>query len=95
MRDARSTGPVIELWEVEPPCPLLAAPREGGIASKRAQARQNESGLRKFQVVEQLHATFGSAAYSSKLSNTFTPRSVALRPLAGLVPVTTRPEVIE
>ena len=32
---------------------------------------------------------------SSRLSNTFTPRSVALRPLAGLVPVTTRPEVIE
>src|SRR5262245_35712055 len=38
----------------------------------------------------------GRAGYgSSKLSNSFTPRSVALRPLAGLVPVTTRPEVIE
>jgi hypothetical protein len=49
----------------------------------------------KLQVVERLHAAFGSFAYSSKLSNTFTPRSVALRPLSGLVPVTTRPDVIE
>jgi hypothetical protein len=46
---------------------------------------------------EQHHAVaaFRGAPYSSNLSNTFTPRSVALRPLAGLVPVTTRPEVIE
>jgi hypothetical protein len=32
---------------------------------------------------------------SSRLSNNFTPRSAALLPLAGLVPVTTRPEEIE
>ena len=57
--------------------------------------RKRQRGLWKFQIVEQLHAAFGRAAYSSKLSNTFTPRSVALRPLAGLVPVTTRPEVTE
>src|SRR5215468_2302133 len=25
---SHSTGPVVELWEVERPCPLLAAPRE-------------------------------------------------------------------
>src|SRR5215813_10558120 len=32
---------------------------------------------------------------SSRLSNNFTARSAVLLPLAGLVPVTTRPEVIE
>jgi len=49
----------------------------------------------KLQSCRTLHAAFGSAPYSSNLSNIFTPRSAALRPLAGLVPVTTRPEVIE
>src|SRR5262245_66396424 len=28
VRGSHSTGPVVELWEVERPCPLLAAPRE-------------------------------------------------------------------
>src|SRR5262245_12527086 len=28
VRGSRSTGPVVELWEIERPCPLLAAPRE-------------------------------------------------------------------
>src|SRR5262249_26303690 len=28
MRGSRSTRPVVELWEVEWPCPLLATPRE-------------------------------------------------------------------
>src|SRR5215470_5497696 len=62
---------------------------------KRAQVRHNESELSKFQVVEQHYAALGSTDKSSKLSNIFTPRSAALRPLAGLVPVTRRTEVIE
>src|SRR5262245_56725077 len=28
VRGSRSTGPVVELWEIERPCTLLAAPRE-------------------------------------------------------------------
>src|SRR5262244_1798581 len=46
--------------------------------------------LWKFQIVEQLYAALGNTDESSKWSKSFTPRSVALRPLAGLVPVTRR-----
>src|SRR5262245_4487700 len=45
MRGSRSTRPVVELWEVEWPCPLLAAPRE-------------DFGLRREPLVEAIESAF-------------------------------------